>query len=157
MKETETDFALRWLNLVTQAALVFEARWTMAALKRVNPEVHGRLREQRSLFDQAVVTGTRAEVERHGAAMVRGWAKAVSVLEHAAEPDDAYWLGQDPGTGFRVAISYQKAAVERVRQRHGPAVVWVTPDEVAAVLAKLKPLAAVKQKFPGAEVVEVRQ
>jgi hypothetical protein len=81
---------------------------------------------------------------------------AVRVLERVGEADDAYIL--DMRTGFRVAIGQQKAAAERVREVHGQAVVWVTPDEVAAVIANVdafKPIAAIKHLFPGAEMLEV--
>jgi hypothetical protein len=147
-----------WVPNVSTAAIPFESRWTLAALKRVDPDVHRRLREQRALFDQALVAGTADEIERHGAAMCRGYAKAVQVLETAGEEDDAYMLGQDPRSGFRIAIGQQKPAAQRVRQLHGEVVTWITPDEVAAVLANLeafKPILAIKRRFPGAEIVEV--
>jgi hypothetical protein len=155
----DTGAAIHWMHAASEAAIPFESRWTMAALKRVDPDVHARLRAQRNLFDQVLVTGSSAEVEEHGAAMVRGYAKAVAALEQAAEPDDAYLLGEDPATGFRVAIGDQKAAAARVRELHGAKVVWITPDEVAAVLAHIeafKPIASIKRLFPGAEVLAVR-
>jgi hypothetical protein len=149
----------RWGVAVADAALPFEARWTMAALKRTDPELHRRLVEQRGLFDAAMVTGRPEEIAAHGAAMVRGYARAVQVLDQATVPDDAYMLGQDPRSGFRVAIGEQKAAVQRVRELHGDTLIWVTPDEVAAILANLeafKPIAVIKRLFPGAEILDVR-
>ena len=67
-------------------------------------------------------------------------------------------LGQDPRTGFRVAVGQQKAAAERLRELHGESVVWITPDEVAVLLVHVeafKPIAAVKRLFPGAEIVDL--
>ena len=78
--------------------------WSWTVLKRVDPDVHDRLREQCDLFGRALGTGSLADIEAHGAATSRGYAKAFQVLQAAAEPDDAYQLGQDPLTGFRVAI-----------------------------------------------------
>ena len=154
------DRAMRtWMGVVSDAAIAFENRWTWAALQRVDREIHRRLSEQRSLFDRAMVTGTAEEIETHGAAMVRGYAVAVQMLEAAGMADDAYLLGQDVRTGFRVAIGERKATAARVRKLHGNAVVWITPDEVAAVLANLerfKPIADLKRLFPGAEMLEVR-
>jgi hypothetical protein len=154
------DAAIRkWVSAVRDAARAFEARWTWAALKRVDPDVHGRLVEQRNIFDRVVVTGMAAEVETHGAALCRGYAKAVQALDAAAERDDAYLLGQDPRSGFRVAIGEHKATAERVRELHGQSVVWVTPDEVAALLAGLHgidQIAEVKRLFAGAEILDVR-
>lgn len=154
------DAAMRqWMAAVSEAATPFESRWTWAALKRVDPDTHGRLLDQRSLFDRAMVTGTSEEIEAHGAAMCRGYRKAVQVLERAGTSDDAYLLGQDRCSGFRVAIGEQKAAAERVRDLHGATVVWITPDEVASILANLegfKPITAIKRLFPGAEILEER-
>jgi hypothetical protein len=152
--------ALRyWIQAVSEAAIPFESRWTWATLKRVDSDVYCRLREQCDLFDCTVDAGSIAEIWLHGAAMCRGYAKAFQVLQHAAEPDDAYQLGQDPRTGFRVAVGQQKAAAKRVRELHGEAVVWITPDEVAALMANVevfKPIAAVKRLFPGAEILDAR-
>lgn len=151
------DTALgKWFALTSEAAAVFESRWTLAALRRVNADLHRRLRLQSSLFDKAMITGTPEEIEIHGAALCRGYAVAVSALEAAAEPDNAYMLGMDSKTGFRVAIGNQKAAARRVSELHRDAV-WITPDETATVLANLdafKPVAKIKQMFPGAEIME---
>jgi hypothetical protein len=154
------DTAMRqWHAAVSETAAIYERRWTLAALKRVAPDLHVRLIEQRNLFDKALVTGTAADIDLHGAAMVRGWQKALAAVERAGEPDDAYVLGQDPRTGFRVAIGQQKRAAARVRELHGQTVVWVTPDEVAALMAGVevfKPIAEIKKLWPGAEIVELR-
>jgi hypothetical protein len=61
-------------------------------------------------------------------------------------------------SGFRVAIGQQKSVAQRVRELHGAAVVWVTPDEVAAIVANLeafKPIATIKRLLPGAEILDV--
>jgi hypothetical protein len=148
----------RWQGAVAKATLPFERRWTFAALKRVDADIYRRLIDQRALFDKALVTGTPEDIELHGSALCRGYAKAIQVLEVAAEPDDAYLLGQDIRSGFRIAIGQQKAAAARVRELHGDMVVWITPDEAAAVLAHVeafKPIVAMKRLFPGAEMVAV--
>lgn len=145
-----------WLSEVSAAALPFESRWTWLALRRVDDDLGRRLFEQRGLFDQACITGTAAEVEAHGAAMCRGYAAAVRALEQAGAEDDAYMLGSDPTTGLKVAVGYQQAAIDRVREIHGQDVVLVTPDEVATLMASVeafKFVGAVKQFFPGAEVI----
>jgi hypothetical protein len=46
-----------------------------------------------------------------------------------------------------------------VRELHGESVSWITPDEVAALLANVeafKPVAAIKRLFPGAEILDLR-
>jgi hypothetical protein len=146
-----------WLTQVSQAASAFEKRWTLKSLRRVSADLAQRLAEQVSLFDQATITGSAHEVEEHGAATCRGYQAAVRAMEAAQEPDDAYVLGWDAKTGFRVAIGHQRAAAERVAEVEGDQVVWVTPDEVAAIMAaaeNLKPLMAIKRMFPGSEVID---
>lgn len=149
--------ARHWLSQVSAAAACFESRWTDLALRRVSPSIAQALFEQRGLFDQACVTGSGEEVETHGAAMCRGYAAAVRALEAAGVEDDAYQLGADPQSGLKIAIGSQKAAIERVRTIHGADVIWITPDEVAVLVASVeafKFVGAVKQLFPGAEVVK---
>lgn len=146
-----------WLAEVSAAALPFESRWTWLTLRRVDDDLGRRLFEQRGLFDQACVTGTAKEVETHGAAMCRGYAAAVRALEQAGAEDDAYMLGQCPRTGFKIAVGQQKASVDRVREVHGNSVCWISPDEVASLLSGMesfKFVAAVKNRFPGAEVID---
>lgn len=145
-----------WHAEVSRAALPFESRWTFLALRRVDSGLALRLHEQRGLFDQACITGTANEIETHGAAMCRGYVAAVRRLSDADEPDDAYMLGADPVSGLKIAVGTQKAAVERVRAIHGQDVIWITPDEVAVLMASvegLKAVGAVKQFFPGAEII----
>jgi hypothetical protein len=75
----------------------------------------------------------------------------------AEVPDDAYQLGTDPATGVRVAIGIQRAAIGRLAQIYGQgAVIFVTPDEVAVMMASSGDAASfigtVKTLFPGAVV-----
>jgi hypothetical protein len=152
-----TQTALSWRGQVSQAALTFEARWTQASLRRLNLDLAEALHDQVNLFGEACVTGTAQEIELHGEATVRGYAQAVTAMQDAQIEDDAYLLGTDLVTGTKVAIGTQRAAAQRVREVHGNAVIWVTPDEVARMLAGIesfKVIGAVKKLFPGAEVVD---
>jgi hypothetical protein len=115
------------------------------------------LHDQVNLFGEACVTGTAQEIETHGEATVRGYGKAVEAMQNAQIEDDAYQLGIDMVTGTKVAIGTQKAAVQRVRSVHGTDVIFVTPDEVARMLAGIesfKMIGAVKRLFPGAEIID---
>jgi hypothetical protein len=154
-----TDRVRRWHREAIEAAALFERRWTMRALRRVDPDIAQRIIEQRGLFDRALVVGDVTEVETHGAAMCRGWKAAIQVMEAAGEVDDAYQIGEDPKTGTRVAIGQNMAGVDRVVDLHGDRVVWLTPDECAALFASVegfKGISAVKRRFPGAEIVDIR-
>lgn len=145
-----------WRGEVSKAAATFEARWTDLSLRRVDSGLAQRLFEQRGLFDEACVVGSADDVETQGAAMCRGYAAAVRAMELAAVADDAYLLGADPTTGLKVAIGLSKASVGRVTELHGQDVVWVSPDEVAALMSSVEAFRfahAVKQRFPGAEMI----
>ena len=147
------------MRRVSDAAAPFESRWTLSALHRIDPELHDRLLDQMGLYHQALVTGEPDEVEEQSAAMCRGWAAVTSAMETAAVPDDAYLLGFHGGT--RVAIGEQKHAIARVRELHGDPVVWITPDEVAALVCRaalvagMETLKAAKTLWPDAEIIRL--
>ena len=143
------------MRRVSDAAAPFESRWTFAALHRLDPELHDRLLDQQGLYHQALVTGEADDVEEQSAAMCRGWAAVTRVMEAAAVPDDAYLLGIHGGSGTRVAIGEQKHAIARVRELHGTPVIWITPDEVAALVAGLEALKAAKALWPDAETIRL--
>jgi hypothetical protein len=150
------DNALRvWPQRVTAAALAFEARWTRNALRRVVPELADRLDQQTRLYREAVEDGTAEQIETHGGGMCRGYAVCAAAMQTAGADDDAYLIGiSDQVT---VAIGDARAAVDRVKEKFGGDVVFVTPDEVAEMLAKLPALSEVKRVFSGAEIVEIRK
>lgn len=154
---SKSDAAVRhWRGEVSKAAACFEARWTDLSLRRVDSGLAQRLFEQRGLFDEACVIGAVDDIETQGAAMCRGYAAAVKAMEQAGEGDDAYMLGSDPTTGLKVAVGLSKASVGRVTELHGQDVVWVTPDEVAALMSSVEAFRfahAVKQRWPAAEMV----
>jgi hypothetical protein len=54
-----------------------------------------------------------------------------------------------------VAIGNQRSASARVRELHGDRVVWLTPDEVAAMFVGLQSVATVKSLWPGSEIARV--
>ena len=149
-----------WFSETSAAALAYERRWTSLALRRVNPDLAARLEQQRELFNRVCSAGTAHEIELQGAALCRGYFAAAKALEAAAEPDDAYTIGSDPVSGFKVAIGHQRASVERIIEVHGWQTCWVSPDEVAVMMANIeqfKKIASVKQSFPGAEISNLRR
>ena len=141
------------MRRVSDAAAPFESRWTLTALHRTDPELHDRLFDQQGLYHQALVTGEADDVEEQSAAMCRGWAAVTRVMEAASVPDDAYVLGFHAGT--RVAIGEQKHAIARVRELHGAPVIWITPDEVAALVAGLEAIKTAKSLWPDAETIRL--
>ena len=154
---TPSELRKRWVKDVNEAAAQFEARWTVIGLRRHDHDLAVRLHEQREIFAEACAAGEPNEVQVQGAALVRGYAAAVRAMEEAELPDDSYVLGVCPTTGFKIAIGNNKASIARVAELDGDEVVWVSPDELATLMAKaegFKTVAAIKRKFPGAEVVE---
>jgi hypothetical protein len=143
------------MGQVAEAAKAFESRWTLTALKRVDADLHRLFNEQQDLYHQALITGSDHEVEEQAAAMCRGWAAIARAMETAEAEDDAYLLGFHGATGTRVAIGEQKHAIARVRELHGDKVVWITPDEVAALVGGMELLKAAKGVFPDAEVINL--
>ena len=93
----EYDVCVEWQTRVSDAALPFEARWTEAALRRIDPALHARFHRQRKLFNAALENGTIDEVVEHGAAMVRAYVAVVTAMQAAGAPDDAYQIGRGPG------------------------------------------------------------
>lgn len=144
----------RMFKKQSEAAAWYESRWTLRALLRTDHNLHELIQEQLSLFHEACLLGEDAEIVEQGEAMCRGWMAAVRRMEQSGEPDDAYLLGQHGGTV--VAIGAQRAASARVRELHGDRVVWLTPDEVAAMFAGIQDVGKVKALWPDAEIVEVR-
>jgi len=145
----------RVMGQVAEAAKAFESRWTLAALKRVDADLYKIFNEQQGLYHEALITGTDHEVEEQAAAMCRGWAAVARAMEAARAEDDAYLLGFHGGTGTRVAIGEQKHAIARVRELHGDKVIWITPDEVAALVGGMELLKAAKGVFPDAEIINL--
>jgi hypothetical protein len=157
LSKSTTPLVLEWRKRTTEAALQLETRWTYAALRRASAGIADRLHDQRNLFVEACVRGTARQIVEHGEALCRGYAAAVAALEKAREADDAYLLGVDLVTGTKIAVGQQKAAVARIRELHGENVIWITPDEVARIMAGLesfKAIGAVKKLFPGAEILD---
>jgi hypothetical protein len=153
---TTDAVAKQWMLDVSNSALAFESRWTRLALRRHNPQLAEDLHVQERLFSQSLFSGNPVFIAEHGAAMIRGYNEVTKAMEVSGEEDDAYMLGADPQSGMRVAIGQQKACAQRVRRLYGQDVIWITPDEVAVLMASVeqfKVIGAVKRFFPGAEIV----
>jgi hypothetical protein len=146
---------VRVMGQIADAAEAFESRWTLNALNRIDPDLHRIFGEQQDLYHEALIRGSDHEVEEQAAAMCRGWAEVARAMEAAEAKDDAYLLGFHDGTGTRVAIGEQKYAIARVRELHGGKVIWITPDEVAALVGGMELLKAAKGVFPDAEVINL--
>lgn len=147
------DACREWLDKVSGVAQLFERRWTLSALRRTDEDLARRLHIQQEQFNRACLQGTVGDIVLQGAAMVRGWSAAIAAMEEAGADDDAYMLGADPVTGFKIAIGHQKAAAGRIVELYGSECVHITPDEIATLLVgNFSPVSCVKLIWPGAEV-----
>src|SRR5215471_4186060 len=90
----EYDVCVEWQAKVSEAAVPFEARWTEAALRRIDPALHARFQMQRELFNTALENGPLDEVVDNGAATVRGYVAVVAAMEAVGARDDAYQIGR---------------------------------------------------------------
>jgi hypothetical protein len=158
-KSLDSHVIMRLLGEVQNAAAIFEGRWTLGALARVDAELAQRMADQIADYQEAMVTGTIADVKEHVAGIKRGYNKCARVCEAAGIEDDAYRIGVCTATGLRVAIGDRKASGARVHELFGSRVVWLTVDEVARLWASIEGLRridAVKAVFPGAEAINIR-
>ena len=138
---------------ITAAAVVYEARWTLAALRRVDPGLGARLDRQIALWGEASREGDEEDVLEQGEALCRGYAKAYEIMGAAGVEDDAYHVGRDDD--LILAIGPSIASAERVREVLGESAVFLTPDEAAGLLRSLggfETIAAIKRAWPGAVV-----
>lgn len=143
------------LSMTAPAEAAFRSRWRMSTLRRIDPDLHQALTEQIHLYDTALLTGRDDEVLIQSEAMVRGWRAACSALEHPLLPDDAYFVGIDVKTGTRLIVGQCKQSVARVQSVDGARAIFMTPDELATIVAGLDVIAQAKTLFPDAEVVEI--
>jgi hypothetical protein len=148
--------AEQMMRKIGEHACLYESRWTLTALRRVDPELHEAFEEQRTMFHKAALFGDSDDnIREQGEAMCRGWLAVIKRMEEAGTQEDAIMLGQDIATGTTIAIGNQRAAEARVIEQHGSNVVFLTPDEVAAMFAGLQGVAKVKALWPGAEITRV--
>ena len=143
------------MALVAPAEQAFRSRWRLSALARVNADLHEALLDQIRLYDTALVTGSDDEAREHAGAMVRGWRAACAALEAPLQDDDAYFVGIDYKTGLHVVIGEQQASKGRVQIRDDRKVIFMTPDELATLVAGIQIIAEAKTVFPDAEVIQL--
>lgn len=151
-KETVVSQAL---SLVGPAERSFSSRWRLSTLQRVDPDLHARIVEQRDLYDAAMLMGSDEDVKVQSEAMVRGWRAACQRMEQPLQPDDAYLVGTNLDTFTRVVIGHHKGSAARQQVQDGHTVIFITPDEVAAMFGAMTALKTVKELFPDSEILNV--
>lgn len=142
---------------VTAAATAFEARWTLAALSRVDAELHAKLSRQIGLWHAAMRGDSAHDLERQGQGLVRGYQRAAEAMALSGEADDAFYVGHDAASGLCIAIGHQMASAAHAQEAF-PGAVFLTPDEIAALLGRIMGIdqvVAVKRAWPGAVVTSV--
>lgn len=145
----------RMLEKASRAAELFEGRWTLNALLRVDPDLHEALEDQQGRFHESLSTKNDVEIAEQGEAMCRGWAAAIQAMERSGEAQDAIHIGTFGPVV--VAIGRQRYAPEWVRDQYGEGIVWLTPREVAALHFRVMEAENVKRLWPDVEIVGVRK
>lgn len=139
------------LKVVQDAEDEFRQRWTQIDLEQAEPAFADLLKRQRALFDKACVTGTSDAVIRHRDGMVRGYQKAMQIMQGVKQGEGGVRVYQGE-SGRRIAITPEKVAeADRVK-----GVVYLTTGEAAALLDRFKAfdgVVEVKARWPGAEVL----
>lgn len=152
------DKVLSELNAeIARAASAYEVRWSWLALRRVSPVIADKLERQRELWFAAKASGSISELRAQGEGLIRGYRKAVEVLEEEREPEDNYLVGQCPQTGWRIVIGHNPAQAQLGGEAEGCA--WFTPDEIAALFAEspaAKTMLEVKRAFRGSSIANVK-
>lgn len=144
----------RMLQKASEAAALFESRWTMNALLREAPDLHEAIEDQLSMFHESLVTGEDKDIIEHGEAMCRGWAAAIVAMEKSGIAIDALHIGQFGDV--TIVVGRQQKAPQWFREQYGDEVVWLTPREVAAMFFQIRHVQEVKRLWPDAEIAEVR-
>lgn len=152
--------AQEWNAKISHLAERFEARWLHITLEQLDVDLAEALTDQKRRYAKAATTGTATEIREEGAALCRGYQVAGEALEAAQAADSAYLVGRCEQTGTVIAIGHSPASVARVRELYGEGAIWMSPDEVATMIALapagLQTLGRVKVVFPGANLTEVR-
>ncbi len=130
------------VNAVNEIAMAMNNKWGIGRLRLlVGDELRDRFDRQRLAYNRAVWSGNVAEVERHAAAMIRGYA----ALDKAATEAGAETLGlpqvwelvlPDGSIGALVQTVVEQQAVLESGQYQ---TVW-TLEEIAAVLRRFPEL-----------------
>jgi hypothetical protein len=76
-------------------------------------------------------------------------------MEEVDAPQDAFMYGTDPVSGLVVAIGDRPPRESRLKLKDGHRVIFVTPAEVAKLVAGINLVAEVKKAFPDCEVMDL--
>ena len=150
-----SEKAREMIRLVAEAEDSVRARWSLAALRRVQPDYADQMGRQSERWATACVTGADRDVLAEGRSMIKGWQAIELAFQGHSTDHDAYLVGQDASTGLTVVVGDRKGSEAAFKATDGadPRVIHLTPDEVATLAAAAGMVVAVKQEFDGAEVV----
>ena len=145
-----------------QVAIRYEEKWGVDRLaKLVPPETASRFGSASAKLDAALDADDADEVARRASVLARGWEAldaAATAAGHQPEEVEA-WLWRDEDGKPHAFVRDVADAVKYGKQNPG-VVIWSMPEVVrtaAAFAAEMGKLGtAAKTKFPGAEIVDIR-
>lgn len=167
-RRSNEDWAwiMGWVGHVDEEAHKAEATWGIDRLPRIVPvEMSAKFYLQASKYQEALRTGSRADVEWEAGRMMNAW-KALSLwaIEHGQNQlAPSVWkfeaLDKDKskvGIYLVQTRAEAKALVDTLKGEDQAAHQIWTVNEVANLISGFPDLVATKKVFPGAEVTNVR-
>ena len=147
-----------YLDEADKLAADMESKWGCGRLRLlVSPELREKFDRQRYLLNRAVWHGQLEDVRRESGRMVNAW----KALDQAAEQSGAGKL--DPAimevvldSGVVAAIVPDLQHAQFVKREDRRMDVY-TLDEIGRLLSAFPTLAAIKDSYPGAEVVRCKR
>jgi hypothetical protein len=163
MTETARKPSLREVDAVNAVTLAvdrtgrqMDERWGVGRLPTlVPPEWAAKFAMQRRKFSEAIQAWSYPEALKHGEAMQRAYAKLDELaLAGGREPIPAEQWEVETAIGVFVLVrEVAHSNQDRLKGRKGQ--VW-SMEEIANMLIAYPEIVAVKNVFPGAELVETR-
>lgn len=147
-----------YLDGADKAAADMETKWGCGRLRLlVGPELREKFDRQRYLLNQAIWHGGLEDVRRESQRMVNAW----MALDAAAEAQGASKLNPaimevvlDSGVVAAIVPDLQHAQFVKREDRRMDV---YTLDEIGRLLSTFPTLAAIKESYPGAEVVRCKR
>ena len=148
-----------WIDGVDEVARAMELRWGVDRLRLlVGDDLRARFDRQAQKWNDAIWSGSLADVKVHAEGMRRGW----QALDKAATEAGAQhlhpevWEAATP-SGRVVAIVRTSAEAHHVAREHRDMEVWTMAEVGRMVEHYANSIGAVKDAFPGACVVGVKR
>jgi hypothetical protein len=139
-------------------AIEMERRWGAGRLRLlVSPELREKFDRQRYLFNAAIWHGDLEAVRRESERMVKAWRALDKAADAAAQMPLLPLVWEVALADGTVAAIVPDAANAKRVLVEGRQLVVYTLEEIGRMLENYQQVTKVKEAFPGAQVVQIRQ